>query len=311
MKERLAHIDMARAIGLIIIITSHINNYPSFGESVSMGWYQDVIHSFYVPLFFILSGVFVRPIQSQLTYRESIKISLNEIKPLVYVLFFFYIMSIPLYYCIRGIWSFSFIVNVPLWFLVVLIIDKVLMLVILSIKHIWMSFVIVLVIGIMGCYVGSHGRSYMYFGTAATCLPFMAFGYYTKDYCIQKMTNVPLLLLLFVVWAICFFGFFKPVELWLNDIPMNPIPMYISAIAGSMIVIELCKFVKYSWFLHFGRNSIVPMCTHVPILYVVNKWLYPVDWKEWLILLALLFISSYATIYVFKNKYYNLIKCPF
>ena len=311
MKERLAHIDMAKAIGLIIIMTSHINNYPPFGESVSMGWYQDVIHSFYVPLFFILSGVFVRPIQSLLTCRESIKISLYEIKPLIYVLLLFYVMSIPLYYCIRGVWSFSFIVNIPLWFLVVLIIDKVLLLVILSIKHVWMSCVLVLVIGLIGCYAGFHEHSYMYFGTAATCLPFMAFGYFTKDYWKEEFINMPLLLLLIVIWAVCFFGFFKPVELWLNDIPMNPIPMYVSAIAGSMIVIELCKLVKCSWFLNFGANSIVPMCTHVPILYVVNEWLYPADWKELLILLALLFISSYATIYIFKNKYYNLIKCPF
>lgn len=43
MKKRLAHIDMAKAIGLIIIMTSHINSYPSLGESVSMRWYQDVI----------------------------------------------------------------------------------------------------------------------------------------------------------------------------------------------------------------------------------------------------------------------------
>ena len=311
MKERLAHIDMAKAIGLIIIMTSHINSYPSLSESVSMRCYQDVIHSFYVPLFFILSGVFVRPIQNLSTCKECIKAFFNAIKSLIYVLLFFYIISIPFYYCIRGVWLFSFIVNIPLWFLVVLIIDKVLMLLLLSIKHVGMIFVLVLMIGLIGCYVGSHGNSYMYFGTAAACLPFMAFGYFTKDYWKIEMINVSLLFLLLVLWSVCFFVFFKPVELWLNDIPQNPIPMYVSAIAGSMMVIELCKFVKCSWLLNFGTHSIVPMCTHVPILYMVNNWFYPADWKEWLILLILLFIASYTTIYLFKNKYYNLIKCPF
>lgn len=124
MKERLAHIDMAKAIGLIIIMTSHINSYPSLSESVSMRCYQDVIHSFYVPLFFILSGVFVRPIQNLSTCKECIKAFFNAIKSLIYVLLFFYIISIPFYYCIRGVWLFSFIVNIPLWFLVVLIIDS-------------------------------------------------------------------------------------------------------------------------------------------------------------------------------------------
>ena len=311
MKERLVHIDMAKAIGLIIIMTSHINSYPSLGESVSMRWYQDVIHSFYVPLFLILSGIFVQPIQSLSTYRESIKVFFNAIKSLIYVLLFFYAISVLIYYCIRGVWEFSFIVNIPLWFLVVLIIDKILMLLMLSIKYVWMSLVLVWVIGFIGCYVGSHGHSYLYFGTAATCLPFMAFGYFTKEYWREKITNIPLLLMLSVTWGVCFFGFFKPVELWLNDIPTNPIPMYISAITGSMIVIELCKLVKCTWLHNFGINSIVPMCTHVPILYVVNEWFYPANWKEWLILLVLLFVSSYATIYIFKNKYYNLIKCPF
>lgn len=243
--------------------------------------------------------------------RESIKAFFNAIKSLIYVLLFFYIISIPFYYCIQGVWLFSFIVNIPLWFLVVLIIDKVLMLLLLSIKHVGMIFVLVLMIGLIGCYVGSHGHSYMYFGTAATCLPFMAFGYFTKDYWKIEMINVSLLFLLLVLWSVCFFVFFKPVELWLNDIPQNPIPMYVSAIAGSMVVIELCKFVKCSWLLNFGTHSVVPMCTHVPILYMVNNWFYPADWKEWLILLILLFIASYTTIYLFKNKYYNLIKCPF
>ena len=156
MKKRLAHIDMAKAIGLIIIMTSHINSYPSLGESVSMRWYQDVIHSFYVPLFFILSGVFVQPIQNLSTCKESIKAFFNAIKSLIYVLLFFYIISIPFYYCIQGVWLFSFIVNIPLWFLVVLIIDKVLMLLLLTINHVGMIFVLVLIIGLIGCYVVSH-----------------------------------------------------------------------------------------------------------------------------------------------------------
>ena len=61
MKQRLIHIDIAKAIGLIIIMTSHINVHPSLREMTSMKLYQDIIHSFYVPLFFILSGIFLKP----------------------------------------------------------------------------------------------------------------------------------------------------------------------------------------------------------------------------------------------------------
>ena len=66
MKQRLIHIDIAKAIGLIIIMTSHINVHPSLREMTSMKLYQDIIHSFYVPLFFILSGIFLKPPQYKL-----------------------------------------------------------------------------------------------------------------------------------------------------------------------------------------------------------------------------------------------------
>ena len=84
---------------------------------------------------------------------------------------------------------------------------------------------------------------------AAICLPFMVFAYFTKDYWKEDFINILLLLLLIVIWTICFFGFLKPVELLFNDILTNLIFMCISTIAGSMIVLELCKLIKCSCFL--------------------------------------------------------------
>ena len=123
--------------------------------------------------------------------------------------------------------------------------------------------------------------------------------------------DISLISFCFTIWCLCFTLFFKPVELWLNNIQQNLLTMYISAIAGSIALIELCKLIKCSWLSTFGINSIIPMCTHVPILYVIQICFYPNNWIEWFCLNIFLFFVSYSTIYIFKNKYYNLIKFPY
>lgn len=49
-KERLVHIDVAKGIGILLV---------AFGHLVKFGSYtSNVIYSFHMPLFFVLSGVF-------------------------------------------------------------------------------------------------------------------------------------------------------------------------------------------------------------------------------------------------------------
>jgi fucose 4-O-acetylase-like acetyltransferase len=62
-KERLPYIDSAKAIGILLVIIGHcesINTIP---------YLRGMIYSFHMPLFFIISGMFIRP----MLFTESIK----------------------------------------------------------------------------------------------------------------------------------------------------------------------------------------------------------------------------------------------
>ena len=61
MKDRLVHIDNAKAVGLMLIIASHIIPSEPFVKSHVYEIWNSILNSFYVPLFFLLSGVFESP----------------------------------------------------------------------------------------------------------------------------------------------------------------------------------------------------------------------------------------------------------
>lgn len=58
MKKRLSHIDNTKAIGMMLIIASHIIPSEILASSVIYKTYDGILNSFYVPLFFMLSGIF-------------------------------------------------------------------------------------------------------------------------------------------------------------------------------------------------------------------------------------------------------------
>lgn len=59
MSNRIIHIDQAKAIGIMLIIASHICVTPIFATtSIPYKFWVSIINSFYVPLFFLLSGIF-------------------------------------------------------------------------------------------------------------------------------------------------------------------------------------------------------------------------------------------------------------
>ncbi len=58
MSTRLYHIDNAKAIGMMLIVASHIMPLTIVTESQFYKTWCGILASFYVPLFFILSGVF-------------------------------------------------------------------------------------------------------------------------------------------------------------------------------------------------------------------------------------------------------------
>ena len=58
MKERLTHIDNAKAIGMMLIVACHVIPSGAFGKSGIYETWCNILGSFHVPVFFLLSGIF-------------------------------------------------------------------------------------------------------------------------------------------------------------------------------------------------------------------------------------------------------------
>ncbi|WP_084162870.1 acyltransferase family protein [Prevotella sp. RM4] len=58
MANRLHHIDNAKAIGMMLIIASHVIPSQAVQDGLIYQTWNNALNSFYVPLFFLLSGIF-------------------------------------------------------------------------------------------------------------------------------------------------------------------------------------------------------------------------------------------------------------
>ena len=61
--ERIAWIDAAKGIGILLVVLGHTFNIPV--------WLHNWIYSFHMPLFFLLAGLIIRPIHAGGGYKRG------------------------------------------------------------------------------------------------------------------------------------------------------------------------------------------------------------------------------------------------
>lgn len=308
MKHRIEHIDIAKAIGILLILSSHIVCSSEFSESVSLNMYWRVIGSFYVPLFFVLSGIF-HPSNDTISLRDYLLKVVRGIVTLFWCLAMFGILYIGVYWCIDG--RLGTMRLGPLWFLIVLIGVKILY----AFVHylpIWMRLSFALGAGLLGCYCGYNGHSYFYIATACTCLPFYVFGNACREFLQNTTFTWWKLLGYFSVWLILLVAIGQPINLSINQIFQDPVSFYLTGISGSLMLVELTKLLPVNKnLLFFGKNSIVPMATHWLFLAaIMTVYRGPQNWRGWMGVLLLVSILSYASIYAFKNRKFDFTRFP-
>lgn len=128
MNERKEFIDVAKGIGIILVVLGHLD----IDGQIS----REVIYSFHMPLFFVLSGVFAK---TNIRFKEYFA---KSFKTLYVPFFVFFIVDLILFYCVKLIGlqkalkfvdpeflSFTgvkFLVsNAPLWFILALFIIRI------------------------------------------------------------------------------------------------------------------------------------------------------------------------------------------
>lgn len=259
-------LDLARGLAMILVIMGH-GMFPV----------HQALDSFHMPLFFIIAGFTFRPSSDWPVFL--IKKTNRVFIPFI----FFSFISFGVEFFAQKEAPFIG----PLWFLQTLFIALILInMVFNSLDRIkgW----IILVISIVSYYLAYYCVDCFPFHIlkAINALPFIYLGFLIKDLILglTRSKTLVLLLLFAVLYALMFvlsmrcyhisglwhtFGIFRS----------NIFFYYLTAISGSIVVLCLAQFFKVIGPINWiGRNSLVIMCAHFPILEALNSFIAQTEW---------------------------------
>lgn len=115
MANRLQHIDNAKAIGMMLIIASHVIPSQAVQDGLIYQTWNNALNSFYVPLFFLLSGIFESSTFDRKKYVTRL------LKLMKYILIF-YVFGVITDGLINQHWSLtSYKSQTTIWFLFTLL----------------------------------------------------------------------------------------------------------------------------------------------------------------------------------------------
>lgn len=294
-QKRLHYLDMAKGIGIILVVTGH----SGMGSEGLLSW----LSSFHMPLFFVISGMLLfHRKEESLPFMESIRKKAKSIL-IPYSFFSLIYLVIDLYYIAikhqelslpdAALQTISFYGISVLWFLPTLFAGEVLFLLIRKKSNNLVTFVLCGSLCLAGifcanlyaaCYHPASGLLFfVWLGyliqtaiRAAIATAFLAVGYYTMlllakiSAAVENSVKEPLIRLIDLVSASLFFA----VNLWIVRINggadlrsltlHNPALYFAGSLTGSLAVVFLCKALPRLRLLSYlGANSLIIMVTHL------------------------------------------------
>ncbi len=297
--------DIARGIGIVLVVWGHLKSCPV----------HDEIFLFHMPLFFLLSGSFLS------TKRNVKSFCLHKIRFLIGPFFVFYTASFiygairsgyynPMDY-VHSLHGHLMAPNAPLWFLLSLF--EVSLLAYFVEKFIAQRFVkilIVLFVTLLGYYLSINGiRIHGGVSQALLCYVFYQIGYWIRCCrCSEYLSGNFIFLIVIMSGYILGVVLNIKTDINLSLINHTYILFFIPALCGSLIVIyisNLCANYRcLYWLAYLGRNSLLIMCTHIPL--IITYYTLGNENELWggLINLLILFPLSLGIGLLFK-KYFS------
>lgn len=262
--KRIDYIDAAKGGGILLIVLGHI--VPEIFT------YCPIIYCFWLPLFFVLSGIVYNPIDKK---RFIYKKLFNLLLPFIGWYFISYLIIGIVRLIRRSISLTEFLLsfldvlqtndiyNIPLWFLLCLFWMNILFLLINKTNLVVQSiYVITLAI------VGSFIPNVLYIGSALSCSPFFFVGILLGKV-IPKLSNrydTIIILTSVLVGVICVFLNGTPPRLiyYSNSIASgNLLLIYVCGISLVISVVFIFKRLKPSkTLLWLGKNNLIILVTH-------------------------------------------------
>lgn len=287
LKERVEYIDIAKGIGILLVILGHVvydGNYPMKGA----GSISDFIFSFHMPLFFIISGFCIKDSKK---LDKSVLLKMARIYLLPYAIWsVLYVAAFQLFYTVHYQSSFISLDNhqfchaisdcgiAPLWFLLALFISEVLVIAIKSLikAKYWRYCLLIILAGI------SIVCSYWYntidninilsqnwimgtFRIVPTTF-YVFLGYLMKDQ-INRLSQlrkkwIVIAIATAVQVLLCF--------VWTDSIDVhifilgNPWLYFIKGINGSLMIILIAQTVHSKLLIKLGQKTKELMILHYP-----------------------------------------------
>lgn len=271
MENRIKYIDTAKGVLIILMLVGHIWN---------SGVIHDFIYTFHMPAFFIISGMLF-------CYSSSLKKTLGKVviakvKALLIPYFFFESFAIVLqilqYGMMMNIKGYIYemlslhLFNGPLWFLWVMFFSEILF-------FIWhkmcgeykstVGYICVVVLVIILQFLPKY-QAYINITTTIMAFFFLLVGYLFYNFFNQQSVLLEIVALLLTV-GISLVNKGVGMPDYQNG---NKVLYIIGAFAGTYFILQFSKLIKIEGIEFYGKNSLILLGTHYPILRLIKKCFY-------------------------------------
>lgn len=282
--KRIDWIDYAKAIAAMLVICLHIPNYDVC---------KNVINSFVLPMFFILSGM-------TFSYKnERFKTYLKKkILTLVWASFALYgILNIVIEYVFSLISGNEFSVSIKsmatgvifqmrgsyefgAWFLICMFTSQIM--IFFLAKYIIKKPIHILISAMLFYFIGNIYSLFIHkvlpwsLDVALLAVAYILFGYYIKEAKLfENIINTRIFLIcvvLFLFGNIIAITSGNTMDLYLNNIG-NPVAAILTAVGGTGIIFYICKKIRNNRVIKFiGQNSLIIYCTQYSFIRILNNF---------------------------------------
>lgn len=295
MQKRIEYLDLAKGIGIILVVLGHYLEV-FMRENFDGNMLHILIYSFHMPFFFLISGILFKDINGN-DFRKWIE---RKIKTLIMPSYLFILLTIIVNEIlgslgfvlfskmnfstkniVRTLLQFRVESLCNMWFLPTLFFAEILICLIhILIKKNIYRILTILAISVLGAgYICIISKPLPFNLDNAMLLSiFIEVGYQIKKVVDQKKYNFITMIVLFLIWIVtCLSNFylFGKTSICLAYVTLcNPILFFISALAGSLLFVLLCKQFEGKMpkrILVYGRNSLYVYGLNMIIITLIYK----------------------------------------
>lgn len=321
---RLDFIDLAKGIGMFMVIYLHITiNYPAKENIYGGSHWDGFVHSMFMPLFFVLSGLFF---STKLSFKEWIVKKANRmLVPFVMFYLLTYLINVILvtFFHVEFKSGFSyediFVVfhkdvfpNSAIWFLLALFWSSIIMYWILrlSAKFVIQSALVFLSFAVGYVLDCQHINIPLYVDTAFSAVPFLYAGYLAKKGHVfrrlDECKGAARMVIVAAVGLVCFVFDWN----WgqggsmVNNQGVSFL-FLLSGFTGSVACICVAYILKRIPLVSYvGKYSMLVLCTHMFLTNAYSKILLKFDIPfvvSSILALMLVAVSYYAVVPIVKS----------